>query len=204
MKKRKHCFKVASRLQLWLKMLYFCLALGLMSCEKESFLSDDLRQGDKLLPNKKDYVDKDLGTRSLAEAIQGDFSSRLSMIYYDAARKEPLLYFTTGKHQVQCSVNANGSLHVSIHKFHTNFMPLSISVEMDVLLTETQGDTIRFQGRDGIVRTSDEGKQIGLELPESDDAELEGYYVRSKKEVSALIDLMLPVAMKMQWQGTKP
>ena len=28
-----------------------------MSCEKESFLSDDLRQGDKLLPNKKDYVD---------------------------------------------------------------------------------------------------------------------------------------------------
>ena len=190
MKKRKHCFKVASRLQLWLKMLCFCLALGLMSCEKESFLSDDLRQGDKLLPNKKDYVDKDLGTRLLAEAIQGDFSSRLSMIYYDAARKEPLLYFTTGKHQVQCSVNANGSLHVS--------------VEMDVLLTETQGDTIRLQGRDGIVRTSDEGKQIGLELPESDDAELEGYYLRSKKEVSALIDLMLPVAMKMQWQGTKP
>lgn len=175
-----------------------------MSCEKESFLSDDLRQGDKLLPNKKDYVDKDLGTRLLAEAIQGDFNSRLSMIYYDAARKEPLLYFTTGKHQVQCSVNANGSLHVSIHKFHTNFMPLYISVEMDVLLTETQGDTIRLQGRDGIVRTSDEGKQIGLELPESDDAELEGYYLRSKKEVSALIDLMLPVAMKMQWQGTKP
>ena len=204
MKKRKHRFKVASRLQLWLKMLCFCLTLGLMSCEKESFLSDDLRQGDKLLPNKKDYVDKDLGTRSLAEAIQGDFSSRLSMIYYDAARKEPLLYFTTGKHQVQCSVNANGSLHVSIHKFHTNFMPLYISVEMDVLLTETQGDTIRLQGRDGIVRTSDEGKQIGLELPESDDAELEGYYLRSKKEVSALIDLMLPVAMKMQWQGTKP
>lgn len=204
MKKRKHRVKVASRLQLWLKMLCFCLALGLMSCKKESFLSDDLRQGDKLLPNKKDYVDKDLGTRSLAEAIQGDFSSRLSMIYYDAARKEPLLYFTTGKHQVQCSVNANGSLHVSIHKFHTNFMPLYISVEMDVLLTETQGDTIRLQGRDGIVRTSDEGKQIGLELPESDDAELEGYYLRSKKEVSALIDLMLPVAMKMQWQGTKP
>ncbi len=204
MKKRKHRVKVASRLQLWLKMLCFCLTLGLMSCEKESFLSDDLRQGDKLLPNKKDYVDKDLGTRSLAEAIQGDFSSRLSMIYYDAARKEPLLYFTTGKHQVQCSVNANGSLHVSIHKFHTNFMPLYISVEMDVLLTETQGDTIRLQGRDGIVRTSDEGKQIGLELPESDDAELEGYYLRSKKEVSALIDLMLPIAMKMQWQGTKP
>lgn len=204
MKKRKHCFKVVSRLQLWLKMLCFCLALSLMSCEKESFLSDDLRQGDKLLPNKKDYVDKDLGTRSLAEAIQGDFNSRLSMIYYDTARKEPLLYFTTGKHQVQCSVNANGSLHVSIHKFHTNFMPLYISVEMDVLLTETQGDTIRLEGRDGIVRTSDEGKQIGLELPESDDAELEGYYLRSKKEVSALIDLMLPIAMKMQWQGAKP
>ena len=82
-------------------------------------------------------------------------------------------------------------------------MPLYVSVEMDVLLSEGVGDTIRLQGRDGIVRTSDEGKQIGIELPESDDAELEGYFLRSKNEVSALIDLMLPVAMKMQWQGTK-
>lgn len=197
-------FKAITSWQLVAKSIFIGLVLLLISCEKESYRSDDYVRSKELLPNKKEYVDDDLGTRSLAEAIQGDFSSRLSMIYYDATRKEPLLYFTTGKHQVQCSVNANGSLHVSIHKFHTNFMPLSISVEMDVLLTETQGDTIRLQGRDGIVRTSDEGKQIGLELPESDDAELEGYYVRSKKEVSALIDLMLPVAMKMQWQGTKP
>ena len=82
-------------------------------------------------------------------------------------------------------------------------MPLYVSVEMDILLSEGIGDTIRLHGRDGIVRTSDEGKQIGLELPESDDAELEGYFLRSKNEVSALIDLMLPVAMKMQWQGKK-
>ena len=54
-----------------------------------------------------------------------------------------------------------------------------------------------------ILSSCEEGKQIGLELPESDDAELDGYYLRSKKEVSALIDLMLPIAMKMKWQGIK-
>ncbi len=177
--------------------------LLLLSCEKEAFLSDDYTHPETLLPNKKEYMDKDLGTRPLAKAIEGQYASRLSMIYYDAERLKPLLYFTAGKHQVRCTTNANGSLHLSISKFHTNFMPLYVSVEMDILLSEGIGDTIRLHGRDGIVRTSDEGKQIGLELPESDDAELEGYFLRSKNEVSALIDLMLPVAMKMQWQGKK-
>ena len=177
--------------------------LLLLSCEKEAFLSDDYTHPETLLPNKKEYMDKDLGTRPLAKAIEGQYASRLSMIYYDAERLKPLLYFTAGKHQVRCTTNANGSLHLSIRKFHTNFMPLYVSVEMDILLSEGVGDTIRLHGRDGIVRTSDEGKQIGLELPESDDAELEGYFLRSKNEVSALIDLMLPVAMKMQWQGKK-
>ena len=177
--------------------------LLLLSCEKEAFLSDDYTHPETLLPNKKEYMDKDLGTRPLAKAIEGQYASRLSMIYYDAERLKPLLYFTAGKHQVRCTTNVNGSLHLSISKFHTNFMPLYISVEMDILLSEGIGDTIRLHGRDGIVRTSDEGKQIGLELPESDDAELEGYFLRSKNEVSALIDLMLPVAMKMQWQGKK-
>ena len=177
--------------------------LLLLSCEKEAFLSDDYAYPETLLPNKKEYMDKDLGTRPLAKAIEGQYASRLSMIYYDAERLKPLLYFTAGKHQVRCTTNANGSLHLSISKFHTNFMPLYVSVEMDILLSEGIGDTIRLHGRDGIVRTSDEGKQIGLELPESDDAELEGYFLRSKNEVSALIDLMLPVAMKMQWQGKK-
>lgn len=177
--------------------------LLLLSCEKEAFLSDDYVHPETLLPNKKEYMDKDLGTRPLAKAIEGKYASRLSMIYYDAERLKPLLYFTAGKHQVRCTTNANGSLHLSISKFHTNFMPLYVSVEMDILLSEGIGDTIRLHGRDGIVRTSDEGKQIGLELPESDDAELEGYFLRSKNEVSALIDLMLPMAMKMQWQGKK-
>ena len=177
--------------------------LLLLSCEKEAFLSDDYTHPETLLPNKKEYMDKDLGTRPLAKAIEGQYASRLSMIYYDAERLKPLLYFTAGKHQVRCTTNANGSLHLSISKFHTNFMPLYVSVEMDILLSEGIGDTIRLHGRDGIVRTSDEGKQIGLELPESDDAELEGYFLHSKNEVSALIDLMLPVAMKMQWQGKK-
>ena len=196
-------FKPVTLRPSWAISIFLGSMLLLLSCEKEAFLSDDYTHPETLLPNKKEYMDKDLGTRPLAKAIEGQYASRLSMIYYDAERLKPLLYFTAGKHQVRCTTNANGSLHLSISKFHTNFMPLYISVEMDILLSEGIGDTIRLHGRDGIVRTSDEGKQIGLELPESDDAELEGYFLRSKNEVSALIDLMLPVAMKMQWQGKK-
>lgn len=196
-------FKPVTLRRSWTISIFLGSVSLLLSCEKEAFLSDDYTHPETLLPNKKEYMDKDLGTRPLAKAIEGQYASRLSMIYYDAERLKPLLYFTAGKHQVRCTTNANGSLHLSISKFHTNFMPLYISVEMDILLSEGIGDTIRLHGRDGIVRTSDEGKQIGLELPESDDAELEGYFLRSKNEVSALIDLMLPVAMKMQWQGKK-
>ena len=196
-------FKPVTLRPSWAISIFLGSMLLLLSCEKEAFLSDDYTHPETLLPNKKEYMDKDLGTRPLAKAIEGKYASRLSMIYYDAERLKPLLYFTAGKHQVRCTTNANGSLHLSISKFHTNFMPLYVSVEMDILLSEGIGDTIRLHGRDGIVRTSDEGKQIGLELPESDDAELEGYFLRSKNEVSALIDLMLPVAMKMQWQGKK-
>ncbi len=196
-------FKPVTLRPSWAISIFLGSMLLLLSCEKEAFLSDDYTHPETLLPNKKEYMDKDLGTRPLAKAIEGQYASRLSMIYYDAECLKPLLYFTAGKHQVRCTTNANGSLHLSISKFHTNFMPLYISVEMDILLSEGIGDTIRLHGRDGIVRTSDEGKQIGLELPESDDAELEGYFLRSKNEVSALIDLMLPVAMKMQWQGKK-
>lgn len=196
-------FKPVTLRPSWAISIFLGSVLLLLSCEKEAFLSDDYTHPETLLPNKKEYMDKDLGTRPLAKAIEGQYASRLSMIYYDAERLKPLLYFTAGKHQVRCTTNANGSLHLSISKFHTNFMPLYVSVEMDILLSEGIGDTIRLHGRDGIVRTSDEGKQIGLELPESDDAELEGYFLRSKNEVSALIDLMLPVAMKMQWQGKK-
>lgn len=196
-------FKPITLRRSWAISIFLGSVSLLLSCEKEAFLSDDYTHPETLLPNKKEYMDKDLGTRPLAKAIEGKYASRLSMIYYDAERLKPLLYFTAGKHQVRCTTNANGSLHLSISKFHTNFMPLYVSVEMDILLSEGIGDTIRLHGRDGIVRTSDEGKQIGLELPESDDAELEGYFLRSKNEVSALIDLMLPVAMKMQWQGKK-
>ena len=196
-------FKPVTLRRSWAISIFLGSMLLLLSCEKEAFLSDDYTHPETLLPNKKEYMDKDLGTRPLAKAIEGQYASRLSMIYYDAERLKPLLYFTAGKHQVRCTTNANGSLHLSISKFHTNFMPLYVSVEMDILLSEGIGDTVRLHGRDGIVRTSDEGKQIGLELPESDDAELEGYFLRSKNEVSALIDLMLPVAMKMQWHGKK-
>ena len=71
------------------------------------------------------------------------------------------------------------------------------------MLSEGVGDTIRLQGRDGIVRTSDEGKQIGLELPESDDAELEGYFLRSKNEVFCPHRSYVTRCNEDAWQGTK-
>ena len=37
-------------------------------CEKESFLSDDYARYKELLPNKKEYVDDDLGTQALAKS----------------------------------------------------------------------------------------------------------------------------------------
>ena len=138
---KNNVFKAITSWQLVAKSIFIGLVLLLMSCEKESFLSDDYARSKELLPNKKEYVDDDLGTQALAKTIEGHYSSKLSMIYYDAERIKPLLYFTAGKHQVHCTTNANGSLHLSISKFHTNFMPLYVSVEMDVLLSEGVGDT---------------------------------------------------------------
>ena len=92
-------FKTITSLHLLAKSLLIGLVLLLISCEKESYRSDDYVRSKELLPNKKEYVDDDLGTHSLAKAIEGHYSSKLSMIYYDAERIKPLLYFTAGKHK---------------------------------------------------------------------------------------------------------
>ena len=120
-------FKPITLRRSWTISIFLGSVLLLLSCEKEAFLSDDYAHPETLLPNKKEYMDKDLGTRPLAKAIEGQYASRLSMIYYDAERLKPLLYFTAGKHQVRCTTNANGSLHLSISKFHTNFIYMVVT-----------------------------------------------------------------------------
>lgn len=81
-------------------------------------------------------------------------------------------------------------------------MPLQLSVKVKTLLEE-KGDTLLLRGTDGLVRTTSDDGPIGQPLPESDDAELTGYYIRSKKEWKLLIDLMLPMPVKASVDGRK-
>ena len=82
-------------------------------------------------------------------------------------------------------------------------MPLKMTTNIHILLklNETQ-DTIWLNGSDGIVRTQVDSQQpIGTPLPESDDAEISGFYVRSTQQISMVFDLMLPIAIKAHING---
>lgn len=190
-------------LQAWQMVMITASLLLTVSCG-EDLRSPDYDRADQLLPRRGEYTDSDLHTRPLAEEMAGVFDSRLSMIYYDAQRTTPQLYFTAGQQDVLLSVNRNGSIHLHIDRFHTQFMPLHLTVDIDVLLEATATDTIRLSGHDGKVRTDDGGKTIGLPLPESDDAQLTGFYLRSSRQLQALVDLMLPIPMKMRCEGSRP
>ncbi len=190
-------------LQAWQMVMITASLLLTVSCG-EDLRSPDYDRADQLLPRRGEYTDSDLHTRPLAEEMAGVFDSRLSMIYYDAQRTTPQLYFTAGQQDVLLSVNRNGSIHLHIDRFHTQFMPLHLTVDIDVLLEAAATDTIRLSGHDGKVRTDDGGKTIGLPLPESDDAQLTGFYLRSSRQLQALVDLMLPIPMKMRCEGSRP
>ena len=184
------------------------LALALLTTTLVGACTDDMRspdqeRADQLLPNRNEYADSNLHTQAQTKLVAGLYDSRLDLIYYDADRVTPRLYFTSGEATVPLSAKANGSILLRVVDFHTYFMPLYMSIDMNLLLTDTPGDTIRLAGKDGAVHTSDHGKTIGLPLPESDDAEMEGFYIKSKGEIYALIDLMLPVPMKIRWHGKK-
>ena len=183
-------------------------ALGFLAATFVGACSDDMRSPDQeravqLLPNRNEYADSNLHTHEQARLVAGKYASRLDLIYYDADRTTPRLYFTGGDAIVPLTTNANGSLQLRVVDFHTQFMPLYMTIDMNLLLTDSPNDTIRLAGKDGSVHTSDHGETIGLPLPESDDAELEGFYVKSKGEIYAVIDLMLPVPMKIRWHGKK-
>ncbi|MBX3255420.1 MAG: hypothetical protein KF862_14860 [Chitinophagaceae bacterium] len=184
------------------KYLVYIMVVTLFSCAKDKYYSPDA-DNPGLLPDKGDYLDKDYGTQALAAEMAGVFSSEIGMVYYDAeTRTIPQLYLTRGAKDIHATALSSGAIEISFEKFNTEFMPLQLSVKIKALI-EVSGDTLLLRGTDGVVRTGSDDGPIGQPLPESDDAELTGMYIRSKKELRVLIDLMLPIPVKATVSGKK-
>lgn len=184
------------------KQLGYILLIALLSCSKDKHYSPDI-DNPSLLPDKGDYLDGDYGTQALAKEMEGLFNSEIGMAYYDPeTRSVPQLYLTRGPENVTLTALASGAVELSFEKFSTEFMPLQLSVKIKTLL-EQKGDTVFLRGADGIVRTSNDNGPIGQPLPESDDGELAGTYIRSIRELKVLIDLMLPMPVKASVNGKK-
>lgn len=183
----------------------------LCGCSGDDYLSPDLNDP-SLLPDRSDYLSKDYGTQALAKEIFEAYtgykndSVLIKMIMYDdATRKQPLLTFTEQKWPVNMRWLANGALEFGYRNFQTEMMPLKMTANINVLLElNSTKDTIWLRGTDGKIRTAEaSGQAIGTPLPQSDDAELQGYYVRSSKKLSVLLDLMLPIPIKAHITGSK-
>ena len=178
-----------------MKRIVFTLFTCCLLTRCDDYESPDVKNKD-LLPGREDYLSQDYGTQALAAETQGVFNSRISMVYFDAeTRTIPQLYLTRGQHDITVRALKSGAAAVSFEKFSTDFMPLRLTVNIKTLLEE-KNDTIFMHGTDGMVRTSDGSGKIGIPLPESDDAELTGYYLPSAKTMKIWIDLMLPVPVK--------
>ncbi len=190
----------------------FIILLVVSACSQDDHYSPDI-DDPSLLPNVSDYLDTtDYGTQVLAKEIAAAYSGRgndscsINLVMYDSeTRTIPLLTYTGGNWPVSCVAQSNGSLQFGYKNFQTELMPLKMATDIKVLLElNAAQDTIWLRGTDGKVRTSaGEGYIIGTGLPESDDAELEGYFVRSSKRLYMLFDLMLPIAVKAHIRGSK-
>ena len=121
------------------------LTTTLLGACTDDMRSPDLERADQLLPNRNEYADSNLHTQAQAKLVAGLYDSRLDLIYYDADRVTPRLYFTSGEATVPLSAKANGSLQLRVVDFHTYFMPLYMSIDMNLLLTDTPSDTIALQ-----------------------------------------------------------
>ncbi|MBD1431373.1 hypothetical protein H8B06_00925 [Sphingobacterium sp. DN00404] len=185
-----------------LKLCFFVLAVVLTACSKDEYYSPDIGDSN-LLPDRGDYLDEDYGTQRYAHEISGVYDSQIGLIYYDAeTRTIPQLYLTRGQQDIHIDSLGSGAVQVSFERFNTSFMPLEMSIRIKSLL-EVTADTIYLRGTDGLVRTADPDGEIGTPLPESDDAELVGKYVRATSELELFIDPMLPVPMKANIEGSK-
>lgn len=186
------------------------LVLLLFSCSMDDDFSPDLNNPG-LLPDPDDYLDVDYGTQDLAAEIAaaysgtGNDSCRIGLVFYDTeTRTIPLLSLTGGNWPVKFTPLESGALVFGYEDFHTVFMPLKMSTEIKVVLElNATADTIRMRGTNGRVRTFENGQPIGTPLPESDDAELIGFYAREDQRLSILLDLMLPLPLKAHINGIK-
>ncbi|MGO1669572.1 MAG: hypothetical protein ACTHYC_01940 [Sphingobacterium sp.] len=187
-----------------MKRLFYigCLFFLLQSCGKDDHYSPDINDP-SLLPDRGDYLTEDYGTQAYANELAGEYDTHIGMIYYDAdTRIIPQLYLTGGPHTLIVDSLMSGAVHIHFEKFSTAFMPLQLSVDIKTLL-EVTADTIFLRGTDGVVRTANPEGPIGTPLPESDDAELIGKYIRRTGDLELLIDPMLPVPVKTIINGTK-
>lgn len=183
------------------QIIYFILVILFVGCN-DDYTSNDIKNP-SLLPPKGDYLDEDYHTQKLAGELDGIWDSQIGLVYYDAeTRLIPQLYLTGGQANVKFDSLPSGAIEIHFEKFNTPFMPLHLTVRVKTLLT-ANGDSIILRGTDGMVRTSNENGEIGVPLPESDDAELEGTYFRKTGEVGLLIDLMLPIPVKALIKGKK-
>ena len=156
-----------------------------------------------LLPDTGDYLDEDYKTQALALEMAGEYESNIGLIYYDEeTRTIPQLYLTQGDKNIYLHELKSGAVELSFERFNTAFMPLELSVKFKVLLQE-KGDTILMRGTDGIIRTDNPTGEIGMPLPESDDGELIGYYLREDKKMILQIDPMLAIPIKATVKGTQ-
>lgn len=179
-----------------------CLILSVSACDRENYLSPDYENPD-LLPDTGDYLEEDYKTQALAKQISGEYESNIGLIYYDdETRTIPQLYLTQGDKIIHLNSMKSGAVELSFEQFNTAFMPLELSVKFKVLLQQ-KGDTIFMRGTDGIIRTNNPNGEIGTPLPESDDGELDGYYLTKDKKMVLQIDLMLPIPIKASIKGTQ-
>lgn len=180
----------------------FGLFFLLSACERDDYMSPDQANPD-LLPDTGDYLDEDYKTQALALEMAGEYESNIGLIYYDEeTRTIPQLYLTQGNKNIYLHDLKSGALEFSFEGFNTAFMPLELSVKFKVLLQQ-KGDTIFMKGTDGIIRTNNPKGEIGTPLPESDDGELNGYYLRGDKKMVLQIDLMLAIPIKASIKGTQ-
>lgn len=187
-----------------LKYLSIVLSLFLLfsACERDDYMSPDQANPD-LLPDTGDYLDEDYKTQPLALEMAGEYKSNIGLIYYDEeTRTIPQLYLTQGDKIIHLQELKSGAAELTFDRFNTAFMPLELSVRFKVLLQE-KGDTILMKGTDGIIRTNNPTGEIGTPLPESDDGELSGYYLRRDKKMVLQIDPMLPIPIKASIKGTQ-
>lgn len=183
-------------------LILFFVSSFLSACERDSYLSPDYRDTE-LLPDTSDYLEEDYKTQDLAREMSGNYNSNIGLIYYDAeTRTIPQLYLTQGSIIIHLAAQESGAVELTFEGFNTAFMPLELSVKIKVLL-EQKGDTIFMRGTDGIIRTYNPNGEIGTPLPESDDGELNGYYLRKEGTLNIQLDLMLPIPIKATIKGVK-